>query len=171
MRPPLPPPAIDNQKAVGGGLETAVLAAVASGACRACINTKGVKQVVSGYSGDKERAHYEQVGTGQPVTPNRCRSPSITRDLYGEILRIYFSIARPDPAQSPGADYGSQYRSAIFCTTRRSGGSHRPTSRSSSGRVLAIVTRIDPLKAFYPAEPITCSSRTPYILVNFCRIV
>jgi peptide-methionine (S)-S-oxide reductase len=135
---PLPPPAIDNQKAVGGGLETAVLAAGCFWGVQGVYqHTKGVKQVVSGYSGgDKERAHYEQVGTGQT---GHAESVQITFDpheiSYGEILRIYFSVAH-DPTQlnRQGPDYGSQYRSAIFYADASHSGSHRPTSRSSSGR-------------------------------------
>ncbi len=175
---PLPPPAMDSQKAAGSGLETAVLA----GGCFWGVqgvyqHTKGVKQVVSGYSGgDRERAHYEQVGTGQT---GHAESVQITFDpheiSYGEILRIYFSVAH-DPTQldRQGPDFGSQYRSAIFyadASQQRVAQAYVAQLERAHVFSRPIVTRIDPLKAFYPAEAyhqdfLIRHPDHPYILVN-----
>src|SRR5262245_56030597 len=113
----LPGPAVDNPKAAGP-LQTAVLA----GGCFWGVQgvyqyTKGVKKVLSGYSGgDKSTAEYDKVGTGRT---GHAESVEIVFDpkeiSYGEILRIYFSVVH-DPTQldRQGPDVGTQYRSAIF---------------------------------------------------------
>jgi peptide-methionine (S)-S-oxide reductase len=175
---PLPPPQIVSEKPGGSGLETAVLA----GGCFWGVqgvyqHTKGVKQVISGYAGgDRERAHYEQVGTGQT---GHAESVQITFDpreiSYGEILRIYFSVAH-DPTQlnRQGPDYGSQYRSAIFyadASQQRVAQAYVAQLERAHVFSRPIVTRIDPLKAFYPAEAyhqdfLIRHPDHPYILVN-----
>jgi peptide-methionine (S)-S-oxide reductase len=140
-------------------------------------HTKGVKQVVSGYSGGaRERAHYEQVGSGQT---GHAESVQITFDpreiSYGEILRIYFSVAH-DPTQldRQGPDFGSQYRSAIFyadASQQRLAQAYVAQLERAHVFSRSIVTRIDPLKAFYPAEAyhqdfLIRHPDHPYILVN-----
>jgi peptide-methionine (S)-S-oxide reductase len=175
---PLPPPQIDSQRPAGSGLETAVLA----GGCFWGVqgvyqHTKGVMQVVSGYAGgDRERSHYEQVGTGQT---GHAESVQITFDpreiSYGEILRIYFSVAH-DPTQlnRQGPDSGSQYRSAIFyadASQQRVAQAYVAQLEQAHVFAKPIVTRIDPLKAFFPAEAyhqdfLIRHPDHPYILVN-----
>jgi len=113
-----------------------------SGACRACIQyTKGVKKVLSGYSGgDRSTAQYEKVGTGRT---GHAESVEIVFDpkeiSYGEILAIYFSVAH-DPTQldRQGPDVGTQYRSAIFLR-RRVAAAHRARLHLAAGerRVLS----------------------------------
>jgi peptide-methionine (S)-S-oxide reductase len=75
---------------------------------------------------------------------------------YGDILRVFFSVAH-DPTQlnRQGPDTGPQYRSAIFYAND----AQRNLARSyiaeldKSGKFpRTIVTRVDPLDAFYPAE-------------------
>jgi peptide-methionine (S)-S-oxide reductase len=175
---PLPPPAVDSQKPASSDLQTAVLA----GGCFWGVqgvyqHTKGVKQVLSGYSGgDRERAHYEQVGTG---TTGHAESVQIRFDpreiSYGEILRIYFSVAH-DPTQlnRQGPDYGTQYRSAIFyadASQQRIAQAY--IAQLDRARVFPkpIVTSVDPLKAFYPAEDyhqdfLARHPDHPYISIN-----
>jgi len=175
---PLPPPEIDNAKSASGASETAVLAGGCFWGMQGVFqHTKGVTQVLSGYSGgEKARASYEQVGTGQT---GHAESVQIVFDpheiSYGEILRIYFSVAH-DPTQlnRQGPDVGSQYRSAIFYAN--------PSQQHIAQAYVAqlerahvfpqpIVTRIDPLKAFYPAESyhqdfLIRHPDHPYIFVN-----
>ena len=111
----LPAPAVDNPKAAGP-LQTAVIA----GGCFWGVQgvyqyTKGVRQVLSGYSGgDKSTAEYEKVGTG---TTGHAESVQIVFDpreiSYGEILHIYFSVAHdPTELNRQGPDVGTQYRSS-----------------------------------------------------------
>jgi len=138
---------------------------------------RGVRGVVSGYAGgDSSAATYEKVGTGRT---GHAESVQITFDpnevSYADILRVFFSVAH-DPTQlnRQGPDTGTQYRSAIFYTSD----AQRDLARSyiaelnKSGKFSrAIVTRVDPLEAFYPAENyhqdfIAKNPRNPYVLIN-----
>src|SRR5690242_3197383 len=80
-------------------------------------HTKGVSNVVSGYSGGSAAtAQYMTVGTG---TTGHAESVQITYDpskvSYAELLKVFFQVAH-DPTQlnRQGPDHGTQYRSAIF---------------------------------------------------------
>jgi peptide-methionine (S)-S-oxide reductase len=174
----VPPPEIDSQKSASSGPMTAVLAGGCFWGVQGVFqHTKGVKQVLAGYAGgEKARARYEQVGTGQT---GHAESVQITFDpreiSYGEILRIYFSVAH-DPTQlnRQGPDIGSQYRSAIFyadASQQRIAQAY--IAQLEQARVFAqpIVTRVDPLKAFYPAEAyhqdfLIRHPNHPYIFIN-----
>jgi len=173
----LPAPAVDNTRAAGP-MQTAVLA----GGCFWGVQgvyqyTKGVKKVLSGYSGgDRSTAQYEKVGTGRT---GHAESVEIVFDpkeiSYGEILQIFFSVVH-DPTQldRQGPDSGPQYRSNIFYT----GESQRNIAQAYVAQLgqakvfgRAIVTRIDPLKAFYAAEEyhqdfLQRNPRHPYIVIN-----
>lgn len=119
---------------------------------------RGVRKVVSGYAGGEKRtANYPAVGTG---LTGHAESVQVTYNpkevSYAEILRIFFAVAH-DPTQlnRQGPDTGPQYRSAIFFAND----AERDLARSyikeldKSGKFRGeIVTRVDPLKAFYPAE-------------------
>jgi peptide-methionine (S)-S-oxide reductase len=119
---------------------------------------RGVRNVVSGYAGgDSGTATYNKVGTGRT---GHAESVQITYDpnevSYGDILRVFFSVAH-DPTQlnRQGPDTVPQYRSAIFYAND----AQRNLARSyiaeldKSGKFpRTIVTRVDPLDAFYPAE-------------------
>lgn len=173
----LPASAIDNPKAAGS-LQTAVIA----GGCFWGVqgvyqHTKGVRQVMSGYSGgDKATADYEKVGTG---TTGHAESVRIVFDpheiTYGEILRIYFSVAHdPTELNRQGPDVGTQYRSAIFyADAAQQRIAQAYISQLEKARVFPrpIVTRVDPLKAFYPAEAyhqdfLVRNPNYPYIVFN-----
>jgi len=119
---------------------------------------RGVRDVVSGYAGgEKKSANYEAVSSG---STGHAESVKITFDpnvvSYGELLQIFFSVAH-DPTQlnRQGPDTGTQYRSEIFYADA----AQRDLARSyiaqlnKSGKFpREIVTRVDPLVAFYPAE-------------------
>lgn len=138
---------------------------------------RGVRKVVSGYAGgDKKTANYPAVGTG---LTGHAESVQITYDpkevSYAEILRIFFSVAH-DPTQldRQGPDTGPQYRSAIFYASDV----ERDLARSyineldKSGKFRGeIVTRVNSLKGFYPAESyhqdfIAKNPNNPYVVYN-----
>ena len=138
---------------------------------------RGVKKVVSGYAGgDSSTATYKKVGTGKT---GHAESVQITFDpkevSYGEILRVFFSVAH-DPTQlnRQGPDTGPQYRSAIFYVNdaQRNLAKSYIADLNKSGKFSgAIVTQVDPLKAFYPAESyhqdfMANNPRHPYILFH-----
>jgi peptide-methionine (S)-S-oxide reductase len=175
---PLPPPDIDSPKSASSGPETAVLAGGCFWGVQGVFQyTKGVKRVLAGYAGgEKAKARYEQVGTGQT---GHAESVQITFDpreiSYGEILRIYFSVATASPQLNrQGPDIGSQYRSAIFyadASQQRIAQAYIAQLERARAFAQPIVTRVDPLKAFYPAEAyhqdfMIRHPDHPYIFVN-----
>jgi peptide-methionine (S)-S-oxide reductase len=140
-------------------------------------HTKGVLKAVSGYSGGEAgTAHYEMVGSGRT---GHAEAVEVTFDpsqiSYGEILRIFFSVAH-DPTQldRQGPDWGPQYRSHIFTTSAEQKQVVDAYIAQLDGAKVyrkKIVTRVDPLKAFYPAEAyhqdyMTLHPDQPYILFN-----
>jgi len=154
----VPAPAMDNPKQQGA-LQTAVL----SGGCFWGVqgvyeHVKGVEKVVSGYAGgDRSTAQYETVSRG---TTGHAESVQITFDpakvSYGELLQIFFSVVH-DPTQlnRQGPDTGTQYRSAIAYsdeTQKHVATAYIAQLNAAGVFTRPIVTRVDHLKGFYPAE-------------------
>jgi peptide-methionine (S)-S-oxide reductase len=155
----VPPPMKDEPLAATSGTETVVL----SGGCFWGVqgvfqHTKGVVRAVSGYSGgEKDTAIYEVVSSG---TTGHAESVEVTYDpskvSYGQLLQIYFSVAHdPTELNYQGPDHGTQYRSAIWTTSE----SQADVAKAYIAQLDAakafdapIVTQVNPLQAFYPAE-------------------
>jgi peptide-methionine (S)-S-oxide reductase len=151
-------PAVDNPK-VAGSPQTAVL----SGGCFWGVqgvyeHVRGVQQVLSGYAGgEASTAEYETVSTG---TTGHAESVKITFDpaqiSYGQILQIAFSVVH-DPTQRDrqGPDTGSQYRSAVFyadAAQKHIADAYIAQLNAAHAFSQPIVTRVDALRGFYPAE-------------------
>lgn len=173
----IPPPAVDNPKAAGA-IQTAVL----SGGCFWGVqgvfqHVRGVEKVVSGYAGgEKSTAHYGMVGMGNT---GHAESVQITFDpaklSYGEILHIFFSVAH-DPTQlnRQGPDVGTQYRSAIVYSDesqKRIATAYIDQLNRAGVFKRPIVTRVDLLKGFFPAEDyhqdfLFHNPSNPYIAYN-----
>jgi peptide-methionine (S)-S-oxide reductase len=173
----IPAAALDNPKAAGP-MQTAVLAGGCFWGMQGVFeHVNGVKQVVSGYAGgEKTTAEYEVVSTG--VT-GHAESVEITFDpavvTYGEILRIYFSVAHnPTELNYQGPDHGTQYRSDIFYgDPQQQKIAQAYIAQLTKAHVFsgAIVTRVDALKGFYPAEGyhqdyLIHNPDAPYIVYN-----
>jgi peptide-methionine (S)-S-oxide reductase len=138
---------------------------------------KGVSRVVSGFSGGSAvTAHYEVVSTGMT---GHADSVEITYDpaqiSYAQLLRVYFTVAHdPTELNRQGPDSGTQYRSAIFPANdmqKRIAQSYIAQLDKAHVFPAPIVTRTDPLKGFYPAEPyhqnyLTLHPDAPYIAIN-----
>lgn len=162
----------------GSATETAVL----SGGCFWGVeavfeHVKGVKSVVSGYSGgDAATSSYPKVSSGRT---RHAESVQISFDpaqvSYAELLKVFFTVAH-DPTQldRQGPDVGPQYRSAIFYASEEQ---KRAAEAAIAGleraRVFArpIVTQVAPLQAFYAAEAyhqdyLARHPTQPYIVVN-----
>ena len=153
----LPPPAVDA--AAGAAPETATLAGGCFWGIQAVFqHTKGVLNAVSGYAGGtKETADYGRVSSG---STGHAESVQITYDprqiSYGKLLHIYFSVAH-DPTQlnRQYPDSGPQYRSAIFYRDdNQKQVAEKYIAQLDAARVFPakIVTQVNPLSAFYPAE-------------------
>src|SRR5579864_6130617 len=171
------PPAVD-EPATGGHTETAVLAGGCFWGVQGVFqHVRGVTNVVSGYAGgERATAEYETVSTGQT---GHAESVQITYDpsqiTYGRLLQVYFSVAHdPTELNHQGPDSGTQYRSAIFPANdvqKRIAQSYIAQLDKSHAFPAPIVTKTDPLKAFYPAEGyhqnyLTLHPDSMYIVIN-----
>jgi len=173
----LPGPALDNPKQPGR-LQTAVLAGGCFWGLQGVFeHVRGVREVLAGYSGGSRlKAHYEEVGGGHT---GHAESVQIVFDpaqlSYGELLQIYFSVAH-DPTQldRQGPDVGNQYRSNIFYaddTQKHIAESYIVQLDKEKRFARPIVTRLDELKGFYPAESYhqdyyLKNPHEPYIVFN-----
>jgi peptide-methionine (S)-S-oxide reductase len=154
----LAPPALDAP-AAGEGLQTAVLAGGCFWGVQAVFqHTRGVVQAVSGYAGGTvEDPGYQQVTTG---ATGHAEAVQITYDprqiSYGKLLHIFFSVVH-DPTQldRQGPDVGTQYRSHIFYADEQQkqvAEAYIAQLEQAGVYGRPIVTRLDPMPAFYPAE-------------------
>ena len=154
----IPPPAADLP-AIATGVQTAVFAGGCFWGVDAVFkHVKGVSRVVSGYAGGSAAtAEYGEVGTGRT---GHAESVEITYDpaivSYGTLLKVFFSVAHdPTELNRQGPDDGPQYRSAIFVqndTQRAAAASYIATLTKAGVYRRPIVTTLEPLTMFYPAE-------------------
>ena len=155
----LPAPKVDATPVSAAATETAVLSGGCFWGVQAVFqHVKGVKKVVSGYSGGAAAAaQYEIVSTG---ATGHAESVQITFDpkqiSFGEILRIFFTVAT-DPTQlnMQFPDEGTQYRGEVFYSTpdqKRVAEAYIKQLNDAHVFKKPIATRVDPLKGFYRAE-------------------
>ena len=178
MAADFPEPAIDQKLAATKGKATAVLA----GGCFWCTEAvfeimEGVDDVISGYAGGtKETAKYDIVSSGRT---GHAESILITYDpskvTYGQLLKIFFAVAHdPTTLNRQGADRGPQYRSEIFyIDAEQKKIAEAYIAQLDAAHVLKdpIVTKVEPLNAFYSAEGYhqnyaTLHPDQPYIAYN-----
>ena len=140
-------------------------------------HVKGVTKVYAGYTGGKaDTARYELVSTGQT---GHAESVQITFDpqviSYGQILQIYFTVATdPTELDYQGPDSGSQYRGEIwFASPQQEQIATAYIAQLTAAKAFdePIVTRVDPLGAFYKAEGyhqdyLVNNPDNPYIVDN-----
>ena len=136
---------------------------VLAGGCFWCVEAvyrqlRGVREVVSGYAGGAaDTANYRAVCTGRT---GHAEVIKITFDsavlTLGQLLKIFFAVAHdPTELNRQGNDVGTQYRSAIFYSSRQP---HDVAAayiqKLDAARIFseAIVTTLEPLEKFYPAE-------------------
>ncbi len=154
----LAPPALDNPLAPGPA-QTAVLAGGCFWGVQGVFeHVRGVRQVLAGYAGgEPSTAQYETVSSG---TTAHAESVKIIFDpaqvSYGRLLQIAFSVVH-DPTQlnRQGPDVGTQYRSAVFYADemqKRIAEAYIRQLDAAHAYPRPIVTRVDPLQGFYPAE-------------------
>lgn len=173
----LPAPAYDPPAANGGEQKLVLAGGCFWGVQGVFQRVKGVSRAVSGYAGGaKDTARYEEVSRGDT---GHAESVEVTYDpktvSLGELLRVYFSVAH-DPTQlnRQGPDAGAQYRSTIFVANADQEKTARDyIAQLSKAKVLSapIVTTLEPLRAFYPAEAyhqdyLLRHPAQPYIVYN-----
>jgi peptide-methionine (S)-S-oxide reductase len=174
----LPDPKLDAPRAAAKADAVAVFAGGCFWGVEAVFeHVKGVKDAVSGYAGGKSgSAQYDTVSTGDT---GHAESVKVTYDpakvSYGQLLKVYFSVAH-DPTQlnRQSPDVGPQYRSEIFTTSADQARIVKAyIAQLTAAKVFAapIVTRVEPLPAFYPAEAhhqdyLRLHPNEPYIVYN-----
>ncbi|MGI8568885.1 MAG: peptide-methionine (S)-S-oxide reductase MsrA [Methylocella sp.] len=157
---PIDPPLVAEQSSPGSKTERAVFAGGCFWGVQAVFqHTLGVTSAVSGYAGGTPASpSYEQVSSGRT---GHAESVEITFDpkqiSFGRLLQIYFSVAH-DPTQldRQDPDEGTQYRSEIFAASDAQQRDAEATiAELDKAHVFPrhIVTKVERLKAFYPAEP------------------
>ena len=155
--------------------------ATLAGGCFWCLEAvyddlRGVTDVVSGYAGGSvPDPSYEAVCSG---TTGHAEVVQVAFDpeevSFREILQVFFTIHDPTTLNRQGNDVGTQYRSAVFY--------HSPEQKAVAEEVIAeleregvwddpIVTQLEPLDRFYPAEAYHQEyfRRNPF--QPYCRVV
>jgi peptide-methionine (S)-S-oxide reductase len=118
---------------------------------------EGVVRVLPGYSGGTvPYPTYEQVCAGDTQHAEVAQVIFDPRRIsYRELLEVFFSTHDPTTLNRQGADEGEQYRSVIFYGDEaqkvQAEGILAELSREKVFRS-PIVTRLEPLEEFYPAE-------------------
>lgn len=133
---------------------------VVAGGCFWCLDSvfrhlRGVEEVISGYvGGSVEHPTYEQVCTG---TTGHAEAVKVVFDEQqlpvDTLLDVFFTLHDPTTLNRQGNDVGTQYRSAMFpadATQRET--FERAIQRAREWWGAPIVTTIEPLGAFWPAE-------------------
>lgn len=121
------------------------------------LKVRGVSKVVSGYTGGaKPNPTYKEVCTG---LTGHAEVIQITFDpsqvTFEQLLDVFFHTHDPTTKNRQGADVGTQYRSSVFY--------HDEQQKETTMKVIAeldksgdfndpIVTTIEEMKKFYPAE-------------------
>lgn len=140
-------------------------------------HTTGVVSATSGYAGGKaDTAKYETVTSG---TTDHAESVEVIYDpqqvTLDQLLDVYFTVAHnPTELNYQGPDHGTQYRSAVFYRS--------PDQKKLVQAYIAeltvekkfsapIVTTLEPLTKFYPAEDYhqnyaTLHPYNPYIVMH-----
>lgn len=137
--------------------------ATLGGGCFWCLEAvfdhlQGVEEVTSGYAGGHvERPSYRQVCAGTTGHAEVVRveyDPEVID--FRTLLTVFFATHDPTTPDRQGADVGPQYRSIILYESDE--------QREVAGQVIAeleedevfgapVVTQVEPLEVFYPAEP------------------
>jgi len=136
--------------------------AVFAGGCFWCMEPPydkldGVLETISGYAGGhSENPSYQDVvagGTGHAEVVKVVYDPA--RISYAELLEVFWKNIDPTTRDRQFCDVGDQYRTAIFYADDQ----QKQQAEASLARLSAttdlpapIVTAIEPLQAFYPAE-------------------
>ena len=115
----------------------------------------GVESVESGYIGGTiENPTYKQVCGGDTGHAEAIRIGFDNDQLnLSDLLDIFFATHDPTQLNRQGNDVGTQYRSAMFPSDEGQEREMRDAvKRAQEGSDKPIVTTIEPMSAWYPAE-------------------
>jgi peptide-methionine (S)-S-oxide reductase len=137
---------------------------------------RGVERVVSGYAGGQvANPSYEAVCSGRT---GHAEVVQVTYDpstvSYRELLEIFFATHDPTTLNRQGADAGTQYRSTVLYEDdeqRRE--AEAVIAELERERVFSdpIVTKVEPLGQFYPAEEYHQNYYAQHGRQPYCQVV
>lgn len=149
------------------------------GGCFWCIEAvykriDGITDVTSGYAGgETKNPTYEEVCTGRTGHAEVVRvefDPGVIG--VDEVLRTFFASHDPTTLNRQGNDVGTQYRSVVLYETdeqRQAAERIRDeVDREISGKV---VTTVEPLETFYPAEDYHQDYFDTNPNAGYCRLI
>jgi methionine-S-sulfoxide reductase len=136
--------------------------AIFAGGCFWCMqppydDLPGVVSTTVGYTGGHvSNPTYEQVSTG---TTGHAEAVKIvfdsTKTSYSDLLKVFWHNIDPTNPLGQFADYGSQYRTAIFYLNEKQKELVLKSKKDLEASGMfdkPIVTEIEPASTFYPAE-------------------
>ena len=136
--------------------------AVFGGGCFWCTEAvfdelRGVQSVVSGYTGGTNKnPTYEQVCSGQTGHAEVIKIEYDPSQIsFRELMTVFFATHDPTTLNRQGNDAGTQYRSAIFYGNdeqKQQAATFIKELESAKTFKSPVVTTLEPLTEFYPAE-------------------
>lgn len=136
--------------------------ATLGGGCFWCLEAvfkelRGVTRVMSGYAaGEVANPSYQAVcggGTGHAEVVQVKFDPAQLD--YAGLLRVFYAIHDPTTLNRQGNDAGTQYRSIVLTHSAEQDATARAVTKEIADAGIwngTIVTEIEPLTVFYPAE-------------------
>jgi peptide-methionine (S)-S-oxide reductase len=137
---------------------------------------KGVISVMPGYSGGTlTNPTYEQVSGGN-TGHVECTKVEFDPEIisYEQLLKVFFETHDPTTLNRQGNDVGTQYRSVIFYTSenQKSSALNFINKITESGLYKSpVVTTVEPLGEFYPAEDYHQKYYENHKDAPYCQIV
>ena len=135
---------------------------------------KGVKSVVSGYSGGtEENPTYEEVSAHKTNHAEAIEVEFDSKEIsFLDLMYVFFRTHDPTTLNRQGADVGPQYRSAIFYhSEEQKKQAEKSLKEAQKEYKNKIVTSIEKFKSFYKAD----SSHQNYYERNkdarYCQVV
>jgi peptide-methionine (S)-S-oxide reductase len=155
--------------------------ATLGGGCFWCLEAvykelRGVSWVMSGYAaGHTPNPTYKAVCSG---TTGHAEVVQVKFDdeqvSYADILRVFFAIHDPTTLNRQGNDIGTQYRSIVLTHSDAQAETARAVMKEIADAGIwhgKLVTELQPLDAFYEAEPEHHDyfARNPW--TGYCQVV
>ncbi|MCY4527039.1 MAG: peptide-methionine (S)-S-oxide reductase MsrA [Anaerolineaceae bacterium] len=155
--------------------------ATLGGGCFWCLEAvyqqlSGVQQVVSGYAGGHvDFPDYRSVCSGA-TGHNEVVQISYDAEVisFRDLLDVFFTIHDPTTLNRQGADVGTQYRSGIYTHSEEQAETAREVISEVSEAGLwknPIVTEVEPLERFWPAEDYHQNYWNNNPNQGYCRVV
>jgi peptide-methionine (S)-S-oxide reductase len=136
--------------------------AVFGGGCFWCVEAvfdelRGVHSVVSGYAGgETKNPTYEQVCGGRTGHAEVIKIEYDPAQIsFRDLLAVFFATHDPTTLNQQGNDMGTLYRSAFFYANeeqKQEGAAFIKELDEAKSFTSSIVTTLEPLSDFYPAE-------------------